>query len=182
MEYKDYYAILGVARDADEATIKSAYRRLARTYHPDVNPDKEMAERRFKEINEAYTVLSDGEKRKLYDSFGSQWDGYQRAGVRPEDMGAGWPGWATRSGGMGQRRRQTYTRTMSSEEFAQIFETLFGTAYGGRSGRSSGSEFSDFFDALFGGAWRSATMQPSRGQDVEMAVPVTLAEAYTGTT
>ena len=74
MEYKDYYEILGVARDADAATIKSAYRKLARKYHPDVNKTKE-AEEKFKDINEAYEVLSDKAKRQRYDSLGSNWQG-----------------------------------------------------------------------------------------------------------
>ena len=72
MKYKDYYEILGVARDADAATIKSAYRKLARKYHPDVNKTKE-AEEKFKDINEAYEVLSDKAKRQRYDSLGSNW-------------------------------------------------------------------------------------------------------------
>ena len=72
MKYKDYYEILGVSRDADQAAIKSAYRKLARKYHPDVNKTKE-AEEKFKDINEAYEVLSDKAKRQRYDSLGSNW-------------------------------------------------------------------------------------------------------------
>ena len=74
MKYKDYYEILGVSRDADNSTIKSAYRKLARKYHPDVNKTKE-AEEKFKDINEAYEVLSDKSKRQRYDSLGSNWQG-----------------------------------------------------------------------------------------------------------
>jgi len=73
MAGKDYYSILGVARDASEREIKQAYRRLARKYHPDVNPGDKSAEARFKQINEAYEVLSDKEKRQKYDQFGDQW-------------------------------------------------------------------------------------------------------------
>ncbi len=81
MAGKDYYSILGVKRDASEPEIKRAYRRLARKYHPDVNPDDRSAEAKFKEINEAYEVLSDKEKRQKYDQFGDQWQ-YARAGAQ----------------------------------------------------------------------------------------------------
>ncbi len=82
MEYKDYYKVLGVARDADDRAIKQAYRRLARKHHPDVSKAKGSADR-FKEINEAYEVLSDPEKRKRYDSLGSDWQRYAQAGTGP---------------------------------------------------------------------------------------------------
>jgi len=72
MKYQDYYKILGVDRNADEATIKKAYRKLARKFHPDMNKDS-AAEEKFKEVNEAYEVLKDAEKRKSYDQFGSDW-------------------------------------------------------------------------------------------------------------
>ncbi len=77
-DYKDYYQILGVSRNADEKEIKAAYRKLARKYHPDVNPGNKTAEEKFKEINEAYQVLSDPEKRAAYDRYGEQWQAYQR--------------------------------------------------------------------------------------------------------
>jgi molecular chaperone DnaJ len=77
-DFKDYYQILGVPRDADEKEIKAAYRKLARKYHPDVNPGDKVAEEKFKEINEAYQVLSDPEKRAAYDRYGEQWQAYQR--------------------------------------------------------------------------------------------------------
>ena len=71
MAKKDYYEVLGVSRDADEKTIKKAFRKLAKKYHPDTNPDNAEAEKKFKEVNEAYDVLSDEKKRKLYDQYGS---------------------------------------------------------------------------------------------------------------
>lgn len=77
-DFKDYYQILGVSRDADEKEIKAAYRKLARKYHPDVNPGDKAAEEKFKQINEAYQVLSDPEKRAAYDRYGEQWQAYQR--------------------------------------------------------------------------------------------------------
>ncbi|MBM3493528.1 MAG: J domain-containing protein [Armatimonadetes bacterium] len=82
-KYKDYYKILGVSRGADEKDIKSAYRRLARKYHPDVNPGDKSAEERFKEISEAHDVLSDPHKRAQYDSFGDQWKAFSQGGQRP---------------------------------------------------------------------------------------------------
>ncbi len=87
--FKDYYAILGVPRNATEKEIKAAYRRLARQYHPDVNPGDKQAEEKFKEINEAYQVLSDPEKRAAYDRYGEQWQAYQRM---REQYGEGFDG------------------------------------------------------------------------------------------
>src|SRR5215218_9568133 len=81
MEYRDYYATLGVPRAASQADIKKAFRKLARQHHPDVNKGDAAAERRFKEVSEANEVLSDPEKRKLYDQLGSNWQDYQRAGA-----------------------------------------------------------------------------------------------------
>ena len=88
--YKDYYSILGVAKNAPEKEIKSAYRKLARKYHPDVNPGDKAAEEKFKEISEAYEVLSDAEKRQKYDQFGDQWKAYSQGGF---------PGAAPQGGG-----------------------------------------------------------------------------------
>ena len=86
MDYKDYYSILGVPKNASQDEIKKAYRKLARKHHPDLNKVDPQAEQRFKDINEANEVLSDAEKRKMYDQFGSQWQQYQRAGGRPDDF------------------------------------------------------------------------------------------------
>lgn len=171
MEYQDYYKILGVSKNATQDEIKKAYRKLARKYHPDVNPDDKTAEEKFKEINEAHEVLSDKEKRQKYDRFGKQWQQYQRSGGRPEDFD--WSQWASsgRSGSQGYR-------TVTPEEF----ESMFGG--GGLGG------FSDFFEALFGGsgAFRSAGFggrsrqtSPRRGGDTEYPIQVTLQEAFNGT-
>lgn len=185
MEYKDYYKTLGVPRNADEKEIKKAYRKLAQQYHPDKNPGDKAAEARFKEINEAYTVLGDADKRAKYDKFGAQWEQYERAGGRPEDFNWGGMGGGPQGG-------SPYTRTISPEEFEQMF--------GGMGGGAGAGGFSNFFDALFGGgaaggmggrAGRGGARQRPMGFDTEtMARPqrmevqaaVSLEEAFHGTT
>lgn len=172
MEYKDYYQTLGVSKSASQEEIKKAYRKLARKYHPDVNPDDPNAEEKFKDINEAYQVLSDEEKRQKYDRFGSQWKQYQQRGGRAEDFD--WSQWATR----GQPGGAQY-RTVSQQEFEQ----MFGGGLGG---------FSDFFETLFGGmggvrSSRRSTRQPRAqefqgGRDIEHTVQISLEEAFNGTT
>ena len=116
-QYKDYYKILGVPRAASEKDIKSAYRKLARKYHPDVNPGDKAAEERFKEISEAYEVLSDPHKKSQYDNFGEQWRRSTQAGAgRPEG------GFEFDSSGFGN--------------LEDLFESLFGGRRGGRSARA----------------------------------------------
>ena len=171
MEFRDYYQILGVNKDASAADIKKAYRKLARKYHPDVNPGDKSAEEKFKEINEAYEVLSDAEKRQKYDRFGTQWRQYERSGGRPEDFD--WSQWSTRPSSSG-----SYTRTVSPDEFEQ----MFGGGLGG---------FSDFFETLFGGMGRTSTSPfgrqsrrtaTARPRDMEYPVQISLEEAFYGTT
>jgi curved DNA-binding protein len=175
MKVLDYYKTLGVSKSASEKEIKSAYRKLARQHHPDVNPGDKASEERFKEINEAYEVLSDASKRQKYDQFGAQWQQYERAGGRPEDFN--WSQW-----GGGQTGS---TRGVSQEEFEQMFgsggnfsdffETLFGGRAGGRS--SGGFDFGNF--SAGGQQYQS---RPRKGRDSEFAVQVTLEEAFHGTT
>ncbi len=169
MDYKDYYKILGVKKNASDGEIKSAFRKLARKHHPDVNPGDTSAANRFKEVSEAYEVLSAPEKREKYDSFGSQWKQYQRAGGSAEDFD--WGQWAAQPGG-----QRVYSRSVSPEEF----ENIFGGGSGG---------FSDFFETMFGGVGsarsggyreRGYTPRPRRGQDVEHTVRIHLDEALHG--
>ena len=96
MEYKDYYKILGVNKNATEKEIKSAFRKLARQCHPDMNPDDPQAEARFKDVNEAYEVLSDKEKRVKYDQLGADWQRWQRTGRAGGDYD--WGRWTTAPG------------------------------------------------------------------------------------
>src|SRR5580704_1070000 len=128
MEFQDYYKTLGVDRKASDADIKSAYRKLARKFHPDVNPNNKEAEAKFKQINEAYQVISDPEKRKKYDELGADWE----HGVSQEEMmrryaqqqraaGAGGGGGGSADFGGG--------------DFSDFFSQFFG---GGGGGRGSG--------------------------------------------
>jgi len=167
VDYKDYYKILGVDKKATEKEIRQAYRKLARKYHPDVNPGDKSAEEKFKEINEANEVLSDPEKRKKYDELSTY---YQQYGRVP---GAGF-------GPMGGDDGVRYEyRTVSPEDLNDLF--------GGQ------SPFSDFFETFFGSSFAgqpdmrtrtggSGSQRAIRGQDIESSVEVTLAEAYQGVT
>jgi curved DNA-binding protein len=159
MEYKDYYRILGVEKRAGEKDIKQAYRKLARKYHPDVNPNNKAAQEKFKEINEAYEVLSDSDKRRKYDELGANWQAYeqyQRAGGQgPFQWGGG-----------------AQYRTVTQEELESLL--------GGLGGELGG--FSDFFRTFFGGGFETARTPPRarRGQDIEQSVEISLEEAYRG--
>ncbi len=168
MEYKDYYKVLGVEKTADQKEIKKVYRRLARQFHPDVNPGDKAAESRFKEINEAYEVLSDPEKRRKYDELGQNYQRWQQTGGQPS--GFDWGQYAAQGRPAGQ---WSGTRVDYND-----INDLFGN-----------SGFSDFFETLFGGAAQGggaartrtrAPQAPVRGRDLEQTVDVTLEEAFHG--
>jgi curved DNA-binding protein len=169
MEFKDYYATLGLGKSASDKEIKQAFRKLARKFHPDVNPGDKAAEAKFKEINEANEVLSDPSKRRKYDELGANWRAYEQA----EAHGGASPFTGAWSGG-GQPG--SGYRTMTPEEM----EAMFG---GGQ------SPFSDFFTTFFGGVDPQAhssrgTRRPRQrpGRDVEHEIDLTLEDAYHGAT
>ena len=171
MEFKDYYKVLGVERSASADEIKRAYRKLARKYHPDINKEA-GAEDKFKEVSEAYEVLSDAEKRKAYDQFGANWkegqnfrpppgweEQYGFGGAHPGGGQAGAGGFG--SGGFGG----------NASDFSDFFETLFGKAGRARGGAGG---FSGFSSRGGGGGIRM------KGEDVHARVTIDLADAYNG--
>lgn len=160
-KFKDYYDILGVSKSAGEDDIKGAFRKLARKYHPDVATDKKSAEEKFKELNEAYEVLSDPEKRKKYDAYGQNWE---RAGhgFPPPPSGGG--GYARSAGYPGGETEFEFGGTGFSDFFEQMFGARRGTA---RAGGFGGFDFEE---------------SPQRGQDIETDILVTLEEAFNGST
>jgi DnaJ-class molecular chaperone len=177
MQYKDYYATLGVKRDASQKEIKSAYRKLARKYHPDVNPNNKDAETRFKEINEAYEVLSDEEKRKKYNKFGADWEQFERAGSQaPSDFD--FNSWAAQQGyaNSGPRTYAGSGTMPGGAGFSDFMEMLFGDRMGG--GGMGGAVGVDPFGRVRTGT-RTVTR---RGEDISHPIEVTLEEAYAGNT
>jgi DnaJ-class molecular chaperone len=180
MDFKDYYQTLGVSKTASEKEIKQAFRKLARKLHPDVNPGDKSAEAKFKEINEAYEVLGDPDKRKKYDELGANWRMYEQA----QQQGQPWPGspfgdaagqggaWTINMGG-----GSGGYRTMTEEEMQDLF--------------GDQDPFSDFFKTFFGGGAgaareggraRGRAPRSQKGRDIEHPVELTLEEAFHGAT
>lgn len=171
MEYKDYYNILGISRDASQEEIKKKYRKMAAKFHPDKNPGNKRAEAKFKEIGEAYEVLKDPEKRKLYDKVGSDWKRYRQAGANPDDFN-----WSQYEG-------QGYQGQRVDINFDDIF---------GDNRQGGGSPFSSFFETIFGGGQsgnggaysgttsRTRSRQPGKVPDSEARISVDLVDLFHG--
>ncbi len=164
MAAKDYYKTLEVTHAATEKDIKTSYRRLARKYHPDVNPNDKHAEERFKELGEAYEVLSDPEKRRKYDQWGVDWEKYEKAGAASAGWGNG-GGYSTKDSG-----------------FGDIFDQIFGGKAGARPNTSGRMGFNTnpnpSAEFNYG---RTGGPRPSRGEDREQPIDLSLEEAYSGT-
>ena len=173
MPAKDYYQTLGVSRKATEKEIKQAYRRLARKYHPDVNPGDRSSESRFKEISEAYEVLGDAKLRTQYDQFGHLGEHWRQA-AQAGAAGYGWPG-----------PGESGPRGSSPGGFSYTYRTGPGVNYEPGNVGDLGN-MGDIFDVFFGrgpsGATSGARTRAARGTDLQTPVEVTLEEAFTGTT
>jgi DnaJ-class molecular chaperone len=159
---RDYYETLGVKRDATEEEIKKAYRKLARQYHPDRNPGDKQAETRFKEIQDAYDILSDKTKRAQYDQFGF-------AGPGAGFAGAGGPGGGTFHFGGGPGGFST--EGMDPEQAAELFSQLFG----GRGGGAGGFDMGDLFGRRGRGGTRTRRQAPAQDVEAEVTIPFLVA-------
>ena len=156
---RDYYAVLGVSRSASEKDIKTAYRKLARKHHPDVNPGDKQSEAQFKEIGEAYSVLSDPEKRKKYDRWGHDWEKIEQAQAAGVNF-RGRPGSTSYTWSSSSTGGEPGGFNFDSDDLGGLFEQLFGRTAGGRT------------------RVRNA---PRKGSDIEQPVEITLEEAFNGT-
>lgn len=151
MAFIDYYTVLGLGKNASTDDIKKAYRKLARKYHPDLNPDDQEAKQKFQQINEAQEVLTDPEKRKQYDKYGEQY-------------GERW------------KEGEQYEQHRQSQQQQQAYN---GEGFEGYNGSFDDGRFSDFFESLFGNQAGGGRQAMFRGQDLNAELPLTLKEAYT---
>ncbi len=167
VEYKDYYKLLGVSKTSSKEEISKAFKKLARKYHPDLNPNDPDAEKKFKEINEAHDVLKDPEKRKLYDSLGPNWKEGQNFQPPPgfENMHFG--------GGGGQG--------FGEAGFSDFFETIFGGGFGGGfSGQGARFTRQGPGGGFSGGPFGGGAGMSRKGRDAEVEIELGLEEAYHG--
>ena len=158
MEFKDYYSVLGVDKNASQDEIKKTYRKLAKKYHPDKNPGDKAAEEKFKEISEANEILSNPEKRKKYDKLGQNWNSYQNAGSSGDE-------WF---------RNYASSEQGGGYHFSGNFDDVFNKTGG----------FSDFFEAFMGGGFdfgKGNRPGPRKGGDYEANLNISLEEAFSGT-
>ncbi len=177
MEFKDYYKILGVDRTADQKAISQAFRKLARQYHPDVNPGNAQAEQRFKEINEAYQALGDPERRAKYDQL-----------LDLRQSGGGWEEMLRRGGRAGDGSYTVYGTPEDLGQFSEFFQQIFGglggdifgEAMAGRKARRGRRSGGIDIDELLRQAAPGRTA--SSAQDVDVPVEISLEEAFAGTT
>ena len=203
MEYKDYYAVLGVPRTASQTEIKKAYRKLAREHHPDAKPGDTASDRRFKDVNEANAVLSDPDKRKQYDALGANWETFSRAGAGAGgNPFAGFTGFGGTGGQAGQAGNVRYEFRSSGDpgEFSDFFRMFFGGEGGfadvasarsgaGRAGGSAGTiDLEDFLAGMGAGVQSgrgratSSQARPAAKPRHEAQAEITLDEAFHGTT
>jgi DnaJ-class molecular chaperone len=194
MDYQDYYETLGLNRDATQAEIKKAFRKLARQHHPDAKPGDSAAERRFKLINEANAVLSDPEKRRKYDLLGANWEAYSHAGAEaggPQGRGNPFAGFGR--GGAGQSGNVRYefrTSGAGGDEFSDFFRTFFAAddAAGARGStrtrsRAAGPTFEEILGQmnLNDGGARTSTRPAASRPTAEAIAEIGLEEAFHGT-
>lgn len=195
MEYRDYYATLGVGRDASQAEIRKAFRKLARKHHPDVNKGDAKAEQRFKEISEAHEVLSDPEKRRHYDRLGADWETLARAGAgAPGSAGGSFGGFGAQGGYPGGVRFEFHGNPEDLAGFSDFFRTFFAGGIPGAGSRSGAGGIGGAIDldtllrdldvdgrpgtATSGGR---RTTKPAGGRDVAAQAEVSLEEVAMGT-
>lgn len=178
MAYIDYYKILGVNKDASQDDIKKAYKKLARQYHPDLNPNDPDAHRKFQEINEANEVLSDPEKRKKYDQYGENWkhaDEFEAQRKQYGQQGGGFGGGFSNGGG-------TYWSSSGDDgEFSDFFESMFGSRGGGRSNHGfRGQDYTaELHLSLMDAAKTHKQVITVNGKNLRITVPAGVANGQT---
>ena len=178
---KDFYKVLGVSKDATDAEIKKSYRKLARKYHPDQNPDDKNAEERFKAVGEAYQVLSDPEQRKQYDAIRAMASGGARFSAGPGGGASGFEDiFSMFSGGGGNGSRVRFSTSGNTSAGGAGFEDILSNLFGGAaSSGAPGGNFANYSDYQGRGAFGQ---QPQKGADLAASTTLTLRQAVEGAT